>query len=352
MSSISPQPPDAQPTAQPGKIRTWWHPLLASLLRWQLGSHYHLEEEVPVGQKPLQIDILLLQKEQGELPASARRILAGLVEYLGPLTLLEFKSPSDTLRAGDFQTFLAYALLYRAQNQPLLDPAQLHLLVLAPPLTRPYREELQTLGVTAQPRETGIWRLQGGLALHPTWVLETEALAGLTHPLLTLVSPTFLADPGSAYDLLHQGGYTNLVVYLAQQIQQFRLHREEFAMQHLGTEDELKQVMREILATMSPKERLETLSKKELRQVMREVLATMSPKERLETLSEKELKQVMREVLATMSPEERLKGLSEEDRLRGLTPEDRLRGLSPEELQRLKQLLQTQTKADDTSRPE
>jgi hypothetical protein len=79
--------------------------LLASLLRWQLGSHYHLQEEVPVGQKPLQIDLLLLQKEQGELPASARQILAGLVEHLGEYTLLEFKSPSDTLRAGDFQTF-------------------------------------------------------------------------------------------------------------------------------------------------------------------------------------------------------------------------------------------------------
>src|SRR5262244_75316 len=115
MNPASPQPTGQQPAASAGKIRTWWHPLLAGLLRWQLGSHYHLEEEVPVGQKPLQIDILLLRKEQGDLPASASRILAGLVEYLGPWTLLEFKSPSDTLRAGDFQTFLAYALLYRAQ---------------------------------------------------------------------------------------------------------------------------------------------------------------------------------------------------------------------------------------------
>src|SRR5207253_4394883 len=160
MTSPSSQPPEPQPTTQPGKIRTWWHPLLASLLRWQLGSHYHLEEEVPVGQKPLQIDLLLLHKEQGELPPSVRQLLAGLVEYLGELTLLEFKSPSDTLRAGDFQTFLAYALLYRAQNHPLLEPGQLHLLVLAPKLTKPYREELRTLGVAAQRQEPGIWRLQ------------------------------------------------------------------------------------------------------------------------------------------------------------------------------------------------
>jgi hypothetical protein len=59
---------------KPGKIRTWWHPLLAGFLRWQLGSHYELFEEVPVGKKPLQIDFLLLHAElvQSGVSASAR----------------------------------------------------------------------------------------------------------------------------------------------------------------------------------------------------------------------------------------------------------------------------------------
>jgi hypothetical protein len=197
-------------------VRTWWHPLLTSLLRWQLGDHYHLQEEVPVGLKPLQIDILLLQKGQGELPPKAQRVLAGLAEHFGELTLVEFKSPSDTLRAGDFQTFLAYAQLYRAQHEPLREPSRLHLLVLAPQLTRPYRDELRVLGVTAQPEGPGTWRLHGGLAVHPTWVLETQELAGLSHPLLTLFSPRFLEDGVGTYDALRRGGYTELVVYLAQ----------------------------------------------------------------------------------------------------------------------------------------
>src|SRR5262245_5848334 len=119
MSSTPPHPSEPQTASAPGKIRTWWHPLLANMLRWQLGSHYHLEEEVPVGKKPLQSDLRLLQKEQGDLPKSVRRILAGLVEYLGERTLVEFKSPSDILETGDFQTFLAYTLLYRVQNAPL-----------------------------------------------------------------------------------------------------------------------------------------------------------------------------------------------------------------------------------------
>src|SRR2546423_857547 len=54
-----PQPGSEAAGSKPGKIRTWWHPLLAAFLRWQLGGHYRLEEEVPVGQKPLQIDVLL-----------------------------------------------------------------------------------------------------------------------------------------------------------------------------------------------------------------------------------------------------------------------------------------------------
>jgi hypothetical protein len=204
------QPPPTSSEAaadKPGKLRTWWHPLLAGLLRWQLGNHYQLQEEVPVGQKPLQIDVLLVRKQEGELSEDARRILAGLAEYLNELTLLEFKSPSDTLRAGDFQTFLAYALLYRAQNEPLLAPERLHLLVLAPRLTAPYREELRVMGVTPRQEQPGIWALEGGVVNHRTWVLETGGLAGLEHPLLTLFSPQFLSQGVQTAAQLQQAGY-------------------------------------------------------------------------------------------------------------------------------------------------
>jgi hypothetical protein len=272
------------------------------LLRWQLGSHYHLEEEVPVGQKPLQIDILLLHKEQGELPASARRLLAGFVEFLGEYTLVEFKSPSDTLRAGDFQTFLAYALLYRAQNLPLLEPGRLHLVVIAPRLTRPYREELRALGVTPEPQAPGIWRLQGGVVVHPTWVLETEALAGLDHPLLTLVSPRILQDHLATYDMLRRGGYNEMMVYMAQQIHQFQRLGKEFAMQHLGADSELAKVLRDCWLSLSPEERAEGMARMPI-----------------------------------------------EERLAGIPPEDRLRGLTPEEREKLRQMLQPPSPGESDS---
>jgi hypothetical protein len=290
---------DEPAPSTPGKTRTWWHPLLAGFLRWQLGSHYQIQEEVPVGQKPLQIDVLLLRKQDGELSEQARRVLAGLAEYLNEFTLLELKSPSDTLRAGDFQTLLAYTLLYRAQNEPLLALERMNLLVLAPRLTAPYREELRLLGVTPQQVQPGIWALEGGIISHRTWVLETGALAGVEHPLLTLFSPEFLRQRFQISTQLQQGGYNAMVKYMAQQIKQFKDRGVEFAMQHLGTEDEMDQAFRDLMASLPLEERL-----------------------------------------ALLSPEERLIGLSPEKRVAGLSPDERLIGLSPEEKEIIRKRLQ------------
>jgi hypothetical protein len=402
---------------RPGKVRTWWHPLLASFLRWQLGSHYEVQEEVPVGKKPLQIDLLLLHKERGELSEQARKVLAGLVEYLNDYTLVELKSPSDTLRAGDFQTLLAYALLYRAQNQPTLSPGRLTLLIIAPRLSGPYAEELRLLGVRTRQGQDGIWRLEEGTLGHPAWLLETAVLAGQDHPVLTLLSPRFLRQGTQTYDELRQAGYTELVVYMAQQIQQFQRLGKEFAMQHLGTEDEMAQAIRDLLASMPVEQRLEGLSPErvfkelesrhalrdllasmpveqrleglspeqllrelESRRALRDLLASMPVEQRLEGLSPEQLlkelksRQALRDLLASMPVEQRLEGLSREQllkelesrqaihdlvtsmppeqRLEGLSPEDRLKGLAPEELERLKELLQRQGKATETSQPE
>ncbi len=186
------------------------------------------------------------------------------------------------------------------------------MVVIAPRLTRPYHEDLERLGITALPQEAGIWRLQGGIVLHPTWVLETEVLAGLNHPLLTLVSPNLLAQPKATYQLLRQGGYTEMMVYLGQQVQQFRLRGEEFAMQHLGAEDQMEQLAHYLWESMSPEHQRE------------------------------ELKRFAREML-----EERLKGLAPEDVVRALRS-----ALSSEQLEGLRVLLQQKPPTENgPSRP-
>ena len=40
---------------QPGKTRTWWHPLLARLLDHALATAYRVLEEVLVGKLPLRL---------------------------------------------------------------------------------------------------------------------------------------------------------------------------------------------------------------------------------------------------------------------------------------------------------
>jgi hypothetical protein len=126
---------------------------------------------------------------------------------------------------------------------------------------------------------------------HRTWLLETEALAGLRHPLLTLFSPQFLNQGPQTYAQLRQGGYTELVVYLAQQIQQFQQKGAEFAMQHLGTEDEMEQALLAVVASLPTEKLLAGLDRRKL-------MASLPPKERLAGLSAQDL-------LASLSPEVR-----------------------------------------------
>ena len=96
------EPADASDrTGQPGKTRTWWHPLLARLLDQVLGTAYTVREEVFVGKLPLRVDILLIRREAGQLSEATRRDLSALVPLLNRFTLIEFKGPTDVLEPGD-----------------------------------------------------------------------------------------------------------------------------------------------------------------------------------------------------------------------------------------------------------
>ena len=52
---------------QPGKLRTWWHPLLTRLMDHLLSSAYTVQEEVSVGKLPLRVDMLLIRREEASL---------------------------------------------------------------------------------------------------------------------------------------------------------------------------------------------------------------------------------------------------------------------------------------------
>ena len=87
---------------QPGKTRTWWHPLLVRMLGFALDSAFKVEQEVSVGKLPLQVDILLIRREGGQLSEAAARELSELLPLLNRFTLIEFKGPTDAMERGDF----------------------------------------------------------------------------------------------------------------------------------------------------------------------------------------------------------------------------------------------------------
>lgn len=294
------QPDDSEHIDRPGKTRTWWHPLLARLLTRELAASYTVWEEVLVGKLPLRVDILLIRRESGQLPETGRRDLSVLVPLLNRFTLIEFKGPTDTLEPGDLAQLVGCSFLWHSQQVERCPQADISLLVLAPSLNEAFRGELSSLGWHAGQHEAGVYRIAG--SPFTTWLVETDVMAQLGQPILSLVSRVFLRDHERIIQALKGTGCVPLLTYILQQIQQFRRSGEDFAMQHTDT-----QYLGQI------EEDLKTA-----------VLEGMPPADRVRGLS----------------PEDLLRGLSPEDRLRGLPPEDRLRGLSKEDLTRLRQLLE------------
>jgi hypothetical protein len=268
-----------------GKTRTWWHPLLARLLDHELATAYSVWEEVLVGKLPLRVDILLVRRETGELSEASRRDLSVLVPLLNRFTLIEFKGPTDALEQGDLAQLVGCAFLWHSQQEVNIPQAEISLIVLAPSVNEAVRDELQSFGWQIGEREAGVHPITGGPLT--MWLVETDVMAKLGQPILSLVSRAFLKDRERIIEQLTRTGHGLLLWYVLQQIEQFRRKGKEFAMQHAG----------------------------------------------IEYMSQLE-EELQMAVLETIPAEKRLRGVPTEERLRGVPTEERLRGLSPEEVLR------------------
>jgi len=284
---------ESERSDRPGKVRTWWHPLLARLLDFELATAYAVRDEVLVGKLPLRVDILLIRREAGELTAASRRDLAVLLPLLNRFTLIEFKGPTDTLEPGDLAQLVGCAFLWHSQQAERIPQADVPLVVLAPSVNEAIREELRCLGWQIAEHEAGVHRISGGP--FTLWLIETDVMAKRGQPVLSLVSRVFLNEHERIIEELTRTGHGMLLCYTLQQIEQFRSLGEEFVMQHADTQylEEVEDELQKVLDTISVEKRLRGLA-----------------------------------------AEERLRGLAAEERLRGLPAEERLRGLSPEEVLR------------------
>jgi hypothetical protein len=184
-----------------------------------------------------------------------------------------------------------YSFVWHGQQEVRIPAKDLSLIFLAPSLSKALRDELQCLTCETSEAVPGIHRVTG--LPFTTWIVETDVMADLGQPVLSLVSRVFLRDHERIIAELRNTGHAALLAYVLQQVQQFRTLGEDFAMQHTDTQY-------------------------------------------LGTLEE----ELLTAVLRAAPVEKRLEGLSPEERVRGLAPEDLAAGLTPEQATRLRELLE------------
>jgi hypothetical protein len=266
---------------RPGKTRTWWHPLLARLLDHELATAYSVWEEVLVGRLPLRVDILLVRREEGELPEACRRDLSVLLPLLNRFTLIEFKGPTDALERGDLVQLVGCAFLWHSQQAERIPQADISLVVLAPSVNEAVRDELGCFGWQISEHEAGVHRITGGP--FAMWLVETDVMAKLAQPVLSLMSRVFLTEHERIIETLRQTGHELLLCYVLQQVARFRKMGKEFAMQHAGTEylDEVEDELQAILDGMPVENRLRGLAADE-------VVRRFTPEELADGLSDEQ----------------------------------------------------------------
>jgi hypothetical protein len=281
-----------------GRARTWWHPLLAQLLRYVFGTACEVREEVSVGRMPYRLDMVVV-RGQGALPEQASRELPAISQRLNRFTVIEFTGPTDLLEHGDFDTQRAHVHLFRGQQTEGIDSDDITLIVVAPSLSEAFRQDVRLTHYALEETEHGIRRLLG--PPFATWVIETDVVAGVQEPILSLFSSVFLRDQRSIIQELSEHGYQDVLSFACQQIEQFRKFYEGFAMQHKDVKvmDRVREELINVLLPMLP------------------------PKDRLRGLS----------------PSERREGIPPEEWLKGIPPEEIIRALGREQLAQLEDLL-------------
>jgi len=274
----------------------WWHPLLVRLLEWRFRGSCEVQPEVNVGHLPLRLDILLIRRLAIALPEEAIRDISAICRRLNAYTLIKFKSSSDTLSRGDWNKLQGCSHLFVAQSEAGLRRTELTLMLVAPRLTDGFLEEMRQGDHEMIEEEPGIHRIDGGI--FRAYVVETDRVAGLGEPMLTLFSREFMKHPSAFAELLKEE-HSDMLYYVMQQIEQFRRQMPHFEVSHMT--EYMNQTLEEMEAAFLDGLPLERRLRGIPKEVLEDSVLNAIPVE---------------EVLKRYSPEEMLRGLSEEDRAR------------------------------------
>ena len=304
------------------KVYTPWHILLDEVMAYFFDS-----EEIEVrafeklGTLPLESDFLILCKKKDEETLRKHYpVFRFLLPYLGPMTVVEYKSPPDRLTHDDFDLLRVYRLLVKRKYKLRRDD-QVWAVTLTSHFEKGYAgyaDYVEENGYEFRQIEPGVWGHERGCERF--YWLDLAAIGRRdSESLINLFSSNYQKYQHSLHFRKTEG---DILTYVWQNIfkeELTKMRHEE--LRHLPQfTTSMEEITKRILDSFTIEERLAGLSHEE-------ILAKLSTEE----------------ILARLSHEEIVAKLSHEERLAGLSPEERLAGLSQSQRERLKKLLESQS---------
>ena len=138
-----------------------WHPAFCAAMRIELeeeADKIRIEEEHLLGEKPMQIDLLIIKKDK------AQKIKKNIGQIFRTYNILEYKAPDDYLSVNDFYKVYGYACFYQSQTDSAeaVDPAELTITFVCNHYPRRMLAHIKHVrGITTRLREPGIYDLTG-----------------------------------------------------------------------------------------------------------------------------------------------------------------------------------------------
>jgi hypothetical protein len=232
------------------------------------------------------------------------------VNYLGKISVIEYKSPDDYFGKGDFDTLRIYALLSKKKYGIERDE-DIGIFSLASHFEPGYYDYVTAMGYDGAVSEAGVWSSASQKMRYHAIDLVKVGTEHPHHP-INILSAHYR---NFAFSSSLSGSYLDLILYIGQMI-----YHGGFTMKN-----------QELVGFSEVKKSIE--------EIREQFLASFSVAERLKGLKPEE-------VFNRFRPEERLKGLKPEEILERFRPEERLKGLKPEEIARSLRAMKKLSKED------
>ncbi|MEP7123968.1 MAG: hypothetical protein ABJE95_23780 [Byssovorax sp.] len=144
--------------------RDLWHLGFARLVRQRAPPGFLVRAEVPLSDEPQRADLILIRREDVPRRDEQAQLLRALWPYLGADTVLEFKSPVRGFRRNDLKRLASYGAQYHVlEDERLLRPADLTLVLVIPSRTGALDDEIARMGWRLVPLDQGYGRIEGGV---------------------------------------------------------------------------------------------------------------------------------------------------------------------------------------------